>query len=126
MIKTLITAFSIIFFVFKLPYVVWSKSQNKLSVYRFKSHEDMLDDEYIVTSWLNYVIDCIIFISYPVGLCITVTLIFFTQKFLILLGLIPMYFSPLFISFMREIGGSLMLLHLNVKGIKNNTHHEEL
>ena len=126
MIKTLITAFSIIFFVFKLPYVVWSKSQNKLSVYRFKSHEDMLDDEYIVTSWLNYVIDCIIFISYPVGLCITVTLIFFTQKFLILLGLIPMYFSPLFISFMRELGGSLMLLHLNVKKIKKNTYHEEL
>jgi len=120
------TAFSIIFFVFKLPYVVWSKSKNKLSVYRFKSHEDMLDDEYIVTSWLNYVIDCIIFISYPVGLCITVTLIFFTQKFLILLGLIPIYFSPLFISFMRELGGSLMLLHLNVKEIKKNTYHEEL
>ena len=35
------------------------------------------------------------------------------------------YFLPIFISFIRELGGSLMLLHMNVRGIEKNTHKEE-
>ena len=42
------TSLSLLFFGFKLPYVVWLKSKNKLSSYNYNRHEDILDDEYIV------------------------------------------------------------------------------
>ena len=62
------TSLSLLFFGFKLPNVVWLKSKNKLSSYNYNRHEDILDDEYIVTSWLDWFIDCIIFLTYPLGL----------------------------------------------------------
>ena len=56
--KASITALSLILFGLKLPYIVWYKSKIKLSNYKYQSHEEMLDDEYIVTSWIDWAIDC--------------------------------------------------------------------
>ena len=85
---------------------------------REESIYEVLDDEYMATNWLDWAVDCVIFITYPFGLLVIIILILFTQEFLILLGIIPLYFSILFISITRELGGSLMLLHINVKKIE--------
>ena len=123
--QAFLNAFSLIFFGFKLPFFVWKQSKKKLSKYNHKSHEMMLDHEYIVTSWLDWAIDCIIFLSYPFALVVTILIATFTKNIAVLLGLIPIYFFPIFISYVRELGGSLMLLHLNVRGIEKNTHKED-
>lgn len=124
MIKAFKISFSIIFFGFKLPFVLWLNSKQKLSSYKYKDHEDMLDNEYLVTSWLDWFIDCIIYFTYPFGLMFIIILLISTKTMPVLIGIIPIYFSPLFISFMRELGGSLMLLHMNVRGIKKNTNKQ--
>ena len=123
--QAFLNAFSLIFFGFKLPYFVWKQSKKKLSEYTHKSHEEMLDHEYIVTSWLDWAIDCIIFLIYPFCLIVIISIAIFTKKIAVLLGLIPIYFFPTFISYVRELGGSLMLLHLNIRAIEKNTHKNE-
>tara|TARA_Y100001960_G_C14407201_1_gene696398 strand:- start:59 stop:436 length:378 start_codon:yes stop_codon:yes gene_type:complete len=123
--QAITTALSLIIFGFKLPYIVWNKSKIKLSNYKYKNHEDILDHEYIVTSWLDWAIDCVIFLSYPCAGSVIIITTVFTQTLPVLLGFIPIYFAPIFISYIRELGGSLMLLHLNVRGIEKNTHKEE-
>ena len=124
--KAFMTAFGLILFGFKLPYIVWCKSKTKLSNYKYQSHEEMLDDEYIVTSWIDWAIDCWILFTYPIGFLIILVALIVTKTIFVLLGLIPIYFAPFFISFMRELGGSLMLLHMNIRGIEKNTHREEI
>jgi len=124
--KALFTSISIMIFGLKLPFVVWKKSKIKISEYKFKSHEDMLDDEYIVTSWLDWAIDSIILLTYPIGVMLIVSILIASQKVLVIFGLVPIYFLPIFISFIRELGGSLMLLHMNVRGIEKNTHKEDI
>mgnify|MGYP007063688282 CR=1 FL=1 len=123
--QAFLNAFSLIFFGFKLPYFVWNQSKKKLSEYAHKSHEEMLDHEYIVTSWLDWAIDCIIFLIYPLCLITIISIAIFTKKVAVLLGLIPIYFFPTLISYVRELGGSLMLLHLNIRAIEKNTHKNE-
>ena len=123
--QAFLNAFSLIFFGFKLPYFVWKQSKKKLSKYKHKSHEEMLDHEYIVTSWLDWAIDCIIFLIYPFCLITIISIAIYTKKVAVLLGLIPIYFFPTLISYVRELGGSLMLLHLNIRAIEKNTHKNE-
>ena len=124
--KASITAFGLILFGLKLPYIVWCKSKTKLSNYNYQSHEEMLDDEYIVTSWIDWAIDCWILFTYPIGLLIILVALIASKTIFALLGLIPIYFAPFFISFMRELGGSLMLLHMNIRGIEKNTHRDDI
>ena len=121
MLKAFKSVFQILFLgLFKLPTKIWLNSKKKLtSQYgREESIYEVLDDEYMATNWLDWAVDCVIFITYPFGLLVIIILILFTQEFLILLGIIPLYFSILFISITRELGGSLMLLHINVKKIE--------
>ena len=111
-------AIKIILFGFLLPYKTWNLSWKKLLKNSQKqSIEFLLDNDYIATSWLDLFIDSIIFIIYPLGLlALIIAAIFMNLK--ILLGIIPFYFISLIISFSREIGGSFMLLHMNVKKIR--------
>ena len=105
---------------FRLPIRIWLNSKNKLIAQygREESIYDVLDDEYMATNWLDWAVDCAIFMIYPFGLSVIIIAILFTQNFYILLGIIPLYFSTIFISIARELGGSLMLLHINVKKIE--------
>ena len=91
-----------------------------------KSITNLLDDDYIATSWFDLMIDAIIFIMYPIGLLIVIIVSIFTKvSYFALLALIPLYFITLIISFARELGGSFMLLHLNVKKIRNLLENNE-
>ena len=105
---------------FTLPIRIWLNSKNKLIAQhgREESIYEVLDDEYMATNWLDWAIDCTIFMIYPFGLSVIIIGILFTQKLFILVGIIPLYFSTIFISVARELGGSLMLLHINVKKIE--------
>ena len=124
--KTLLFSIKIIFFGFILPFRIWQFSKNKLmSKADTKSITNLLDDDYIATSWFDLMIDAIIFIMYPIGLLIVIMVAIFGidilyKKFIfLLLASIVLYFITLIISFARELGGSFMLLHLNVKKIRN-------
>ena len=105
---------------FTLPIRIWLNSKNKLIAQhgREESIYEVLDDEYMATNWLDWAIDCTIFMIYPFGLSVIIIGILFTRKLFILVGIIPLYFSTIFISVARELGGSLMLLHINVKKIE--------
>ena len=84
-----------------------------------KSITNLLDEDYIATSWLDWMTDAIIFIIYPIGILIVIMVAIFTDiSYWALLALLPLYFITLIISFARELGGSFMLLHLNVKNIR--------
>ena len=119
--KTLLFSIKIIFFGLILPFRIWQFSKNKLmSKADTKSITNLLDEDYIATSWIDWMIDAIIFIMYPIGILIVIIVSIFTDaSYLALLALIPLYFISLIISFARELGGSFMLLHLNVKKIRN-------
>tara|TARA_B100000959_G_C14401727_1_gene386613 strand:- start:75 stop:467 length:393 start_codon:yes stop_codon:yes gene_type:complete len=104
-----------------LPCRIWINSKNKL-IQQYNRKEtiyEILDDEYMATNWLDWAIDCVIFMIYPMGLLIISAIMCFSDiNYFILIALIPLYFSTLFISIARELGGSFMLLHINVKKIE--------
>ena len=119
--NTLLFSIKIILFGIILPFRIWQFSKEKLmSKADTKSITNLLDEDYIATSWFDWMIDAIIFIMYPIGILIVIMVSIFTDaSYLALLALIPLYFISLIISFARELGGSFMLLHLNVKNIRN-------
>ena len=130
--KTLLFSIKIIFFGFILPFRIWQFSKNKLmSKADTKSITNLLDDDYIATSLFDLMIDAIIVIMYPIGLLIVIMVAIFGfdilyKKFIfLLLASIVLYFITLIISFARELGGSFMLLHLNVKKIRDLLENNE-
>ena len=130
--KSFIFSLKILLFGIILPFRIWQFSKNKLmSKADTKSITNLLDDDYIATSWFDLMIDAIIFIMYPIGLLIVIMIAIFGfdilyKKFIfLLLASIVLYFITLIISFARELGGSFMLLHLNVKKIRNLLEENE-
>ena len=125
--NTLLFAIKIILFGIILPFRIWQFSKDKLiSKADTKSITNLLDKDYIATSWLDWVTDAIIFIIYPIGILIVIMVSIFTDiSYWAFLALIPLYFISLIISFTRELGGSFMLLHLNVKKIRNLLENNE-
>ena len=107
-----------------LPFRIWQFSKEKLlSKAGNNSVRSLLDEDYIVTSWFDWMIDAIIFLMYPIGLfCVLIGVVagsFITKfSYFGILALVPLYFIPLILSFARELGGSFMLLHMNVKRIR--------
>ena len=124
--KSFIFSLKILLFGIILPFRIWQFSKEKLiSKADTKSITNLLDEDYIATSWLDWMIDAIIFIMYPIGLLIVIMFaiygidILYKKFIFLLLASIVLYFITLIISFARELGGSFMLLHLNVKKIRN-------
>ena len=124
--NTLLFSIKIILFGIILPFRIWQFSKDKLiSKADTKSITNLLDDDYIATSWFDLMIDAIIFIMYPIGLLIVIMFaiygidILYKKFIFLLLASIVLYFITLIISFARELGGSFMLLHLNVQKIRN-------
>ena len=115
-----------------LPFRIWQFSKRKLlSKAENNSVKNLLDDDYIVTSWFDLSIDAIIFLIYPIGLIVLVgaflgSLLWTKFSLFGLFALIPMYFIPLILSFMRELGVSFMLLHMNVKRIRKAIEEEQV
>ena len=122
--QAFIFSLRIVFSGILLPFRIWQFSKEKLiSKSENNSVKSLLDEDYIVTSWFDWMIDALIFLLYPIGLFVVVIGVVvgaFVTKFSIfgVLALIPLYFIPLILSFARELGGSFMLLHLNVKKIR--------
>ena len=130
--KTLLFSIKIILYGIILPFRIWQFSKNKLmSKADTKSITNLLDEDYIATSWFDWMIDAIIFIMYPIGLLIVIMFaiygidILYKKFIFLLLASIVLYFITLIISFARELGGSFMLLHLNVKKIRNLLEENE-
>ena len=124
--QVFIFSLRIIFSGILLPFRIWQFSKEKLiSKSENNSVKSLLDEDYIVTSWFDWMIDAIIFLLYPIGSFVVVIVVvgaIVTKGFpffFLILALIPLYFIPLILSFARELGGSFMLLHLNVKKIRN-------
>ena len=130
--NTLLFSIRIILFGIILPFRIWQFSKDKLiSKADTKSITNLLDEDYIATSWFDWMIDAIIFIMYPIGLLIVIMVaiygidILYKKFIFLLLASIVLYFITLIISFARELGGSFMLLHLNVKKIRNLLENNE-
>ena len=130
--KSFIFSLKILLFGIILPFRIWQFSKNKLmSKADTKSITNLLDEDYIATSWFDWMIDAIIFIMYPIGLLIVIMFaiygidILYKKFIFLLLASIVLYFITLIISFARELGGSFMLLHLNVKKIRNLLENNE-
>ena len=130
--KPFIFSLKILLFGIILPFRIWQFSKEKLmSRADTKSITNLLDEDYIATSWFDWMIDAIIFIMYPIGLLMVIMFAIFGidilyKKFIFfLLASIVLYFITLIISFARELGGSFMLLHLNVKKIRNLLENNE-
>ena len=124
--QAFIFSLRIIFSGILLPFRIWQFSKEKLiTKSENNSVKSLLDKDYIVTSWFDWMIDAIIFLLYPIGSFVVVIVVvgaIVTKGFpffFLILALIPLYFMPLILSFARELGGSFMLLHLNVKKIRN-------
>ena len=130
--QAFIFSLRIVFSGILLPFRIWQFSKEKLiSKSENNSVKSLLDEDYIVTSWFDWMIDAIIFLLYPIGSFVVVIVVagaIVTKGFpffFFILALIPLYFMPLILSFARELGGSFMLLHLNVKKIRNLLENNE-
>ena len=119
--KLILFSIKILLFGMILPLKIWEFSKEKLITKSdTNSITGLLDVDYIATSWFDWMIDAIIFLMYPTGILIIIIISILTDiSFFAFLGIIPLYFSVLLISFARELGGSFMLLHLNVKKIRS-------
>ena len=132
MLKAIIFSLKILFSGIILPFRIWQFSKDKLlTKAENNSVKSLLDDDYIVTSWFDWTVDAIILLVYPIGLIILIGALFgsllFTKFSLIgLIVLIPLYFIPLILSFARELGGSFMLLHMNVKRIRKTIEDRQI
>ena len=124
MLNAIKTAFGILFFGFILPFKIWKLSMKRLIDKNNGSFDDLLDNQYVATSWLDWVVDSIIFLLYPLGFILIILALGFTQDLFITIAIIPLYFSILLISFTRELGGSFMLLHINIKDIKKSLNKD--
>ena len=70
--KTLLLSIKIILFGIILPFKIWQFSKEKLmNEVNTKSITNLLDKDYIATSWLDWMTDAIIFIIYPIARNIT-------------------------------------------------------
>ena len=124
MLKAIKFSLRILFSGIILPFRIWQFSKNKLlSKAENNSVKSLLDDDYIVTSWFDWTVDAIIFLVYPIGVIILIgallgSLLWTKFSLFVLVALIPLYFIPFILSFVRELGGSFMLLHMNVKRIR--------
>ena len=124
MLKAIKFSLRILFSGIILPFRIWQFSKDKLlSKAEVKSVKSLLDDDYIVTSWFDWTVDAIIFLVYPIGLIVLAgallgSLVWTKFSLFGLFALIPLYFIPFMLSFVRELGGSFMLLHMNVKRIR--------
>jgi hypothetical protein len=84
--QAFIFSLRIIFCGILLPFRIWQFSKEKLiSKSDNNSVKSLLDEDYIVTSWFDWMIDAIIFLSYPIGLFVvtkapTITPITTTNK----------------------------------------------
>ena len=99
MIQLIIFSLRIIFSGIILPFRIWQFSKEKLlSKAGHHSVKSLLDKDYIVTSWLDWLIDAIIFLFYPIGIIIVLigvvsgTFIIHRFNFLTVLIVIPLYF----------------------------------
>jgi len=71
--NTLLFSIKIILFGIILPFRIWQFSKDKLiSKADTKSITNLLDKDYIATSWLDWMTDAIIFIIYPIGILIVI------------------------------------------------------
>ena len=78
--QAFIFSLRIIFSGILLPFRIWQFSKEKLfSKADSKSITSLLDEDYIVTSWFDLMIDAIIFLMYPIGLLIIVMVSIFTK-----------------------------------------------
>ena len=131
--KACINTFKIIFYGIILPYKIWKKSKHKIeSQMDSVDLDSYLDNQYIVTNWLDLLIDCIIFLLYPIYILVSLlggTYLgykwgFEPIGFAVFLGTLLMaYFGALIISYFRELGGSFMLLHMNIRDIKKKMNN---
>ena len=132
MIQAIIFSLKILFSGIILPFRIWQFSKDKLlSKAGNNSIKSLLDDDYIVTSWFDWTVDAIIFLIYPIGLIILIgallgSLLWTKFSLFGLFALIPLYFIPLILSFVRELGGSFMLLHMNVKRIRKTIEDRQV
>ena len=92
--NTLLFSIKIILFGIILPFRIWQFSKEKLiSKADTKSITNLLDKDYIATSWLDWVTDAIIFIIYPIGILIVIMVSIFSDiSYWALLAFIPLYF----------------------------------
>ena len=66
--KKYLFAIKILLFGFILPFRIWQFSKEKLfSKADSKAITSLLDEEYIATSWFDWMIDAIILLMYPIG-----------------------------------------------------------
>ena len=132
MLKTIKFSLRILFSGIILPFRIWQFSKEKLlSKAENHSVKSLLDDDYIVTSWFDWTVDAIIFLVYPIGVIILIgallgSLLWTKFSLFGLFALIPLYFIPLILSFVRELGGSFMLLHMNVKRIRQTLEDRQV
>ena len=123
--KTFFYSFKILLFSFLLPFKIWKATKSKIQKnLKTGKIDTLLDEDYIATSWLDLAVDAFIFLIYPIGIILSIFIaIMGYQKdekmlFLGILSFLPLYLSPLIISFARELGSSFMLLHMNIKRIR--------
>lgn len=110
---------------FRLPLIIWMTNLNFLErLYEKNGFEkDYLNSELKVFSWLNLFLSGIIFLSYPIGIGLIISLFF--KGFhgenlygkLFFLSIVT-YFSPFVFSFIKEVISLSLLKYFQVESIE--------
>lgn len=110
---------------FKLPWTIWMTNVNFLERLYGKNgvEKEYLNSEIKVLSWLNLFLSGIILLSYPIGIGLIISLFFKGYYWenifgkLFFLSIIT-YFSPLVISFIKEITSLSLLKYFRLESIE--------
>jgi hypothetical protein len=109
---------------FILPFKIYKKSIKNLSshIYKEDTEVDFVKEDFQILVYLTEVYDSLIVLSYPIGVIFTIYMSLKTNFdysfgfYQLTISLVLFYFSPIFISFPKEIL-NIILKNLNFLGI---------
>lgn len=132
--KALIISVRMVFLMtcLRLPLTIWMVNVNFLErLYgKFGVEKDYLNSELKIFSWLNLFLSGIIFLTYPIGLGLIISLFFkgfnweniFGKLFFLS---IATYFSPLVLSFIKEVISLSLLKYFRIESIEEKVRRIE-
>lgn len=115
---------------FRLPWFIWYDNMNILERIYSKSgsEKQYLKSELKVFSWLSLFLSGIIFLSYPIGIGLIISLFFKGFNWENIFGKLfflstVTYFSPVIFSFIKEVLSLSLLKYFRIESIEENVRN---
>ena len=111
---------------FLIPFNIWRGSMERLSALKGSGIlEELRSTELMVFNWFKYLFDSLIFLSYllvPISVIVVANAIHSRYMGAVIVGtIVYTYFSPILLSFIKELISLALIQTLKIEKIEENT-----